>query len=274
MVGVVLGVPIGMILTTVLAGVIPLFVALPGGGARCSKCHELHGGLRYEDIKTDGWIHLTGDVPHPVWIETARLFETHRIDDLPGVGLLDLLAEYGCDEFRRIVLISLDGGHVAIASQDLTDSARLVPHLGAARFADERLHSSAWLRAIVEVCVVGDAPAIDVEGQETTFGALLAGDRMTAVTEPARVMQTDESTGRTYRNVASRLVTGVPVTRLIDPACLRVRVMTSDGALQFDAGQIGDAVLGRDEHEGHLMLVLPGRSRSAWPVGVTAIACE
>ncbi len=274
LVGIALGIPAGMILMTALAGILPLFVALPGGGERCTKCHELHGGIRYEDVKTDGWIHLTGDVPEQAWIETVKLFETHKIDDLPGVTLLDLLAEHGCDNFHRIALISLDGGHASIESQDLTESARLVPHLGAARFADERLHASAWLRAIVEICVVGDEPGIDLDGRRTTYGALLAGDRMTALTEPARVALDDEATGRTYRNVASHLVTGVPFARLIERQCERINVAAGGDMLSFGMEDLRSAVLSRDKHEGVVMLVLPQRSRSEWPMGVTAVACE
>jgi len=259
---------------TGLAGVLPLFVHLPGGGERCSKCHDLHGGVHFEGLKTDGWIHLTGDVPRHAWIETAKLFHDHQIDGLPGVTLLDLLAEYGCREFHHIVFISADGGHVSIDSGDLTRSARLLPYLNAARFADERLHSSAWLRAIVEICVVADEPTFELNGRRITFGALLAGARTTVVTEPARVSQKEESTGRMYRNVASRLVIGVRLGRLIEPSCNQVIVTAGGQTQSFNTDDVRDAVIARDEDTGDVILVLPEKSRHEWPVGVTAITWQ
>lgn len=44
LIGVILGMPVGMILMAALVGVLPLLVALPGRGERCTKCHDLHGG--------------------------------------------------------------------------------------------------------------------------------------------------------------------------------------------------------------------------------------
>ena len=265
------GLPVGMVLTTALHGIGPFFVRLPGGGQRCSKCHDLHGGVRFGDLKADGWIHLTGDVPQPTWIDTAGLFRSHHIDGLPGVAVRDLLAEHGCSEFHRVVFISADGGHVAVGSDDLTESARLVPHLNAARLADERLHESAWLRAIVQICVVADKPVIELNGHRTTFGTLLAGARTTVLTEPARASQKEESTGRRYRNVASRLMTGVHLLGLIEPPGNKV-VVTADGqTLSFDADQVRDAVICRDRHDGRVLLVLPRKSRDRWPTSVTAI---
>ena len=272
--GISLGVPLGMALMTALAGVLPLFVALPGGGERCTKCHDLHGGIRLEDIKGDGWIRLTGDVTRETWIETTGLFHTHQIDGLPGVSLRDLLTEHGCEEFRSVVLVSCDGGHVSVNAEDLTESARLLPHLGAARFADERLHSSAWLRRISEVCVVADSPAIEINGHRTTFGTLLAGDRAAVVTESAQTALDSVSNGRTYHHVASRLVTGVPLLRLLDPTCGRVRVKGGSDSVAFRTDEILDAVIARDPHHGDIMLALPRSSRADWFMGVTAIECE
>ena len=272
LVGVVIGAPVGMVLLTGLHAVVPVvFYRLPGGGQRCTKCHDLHGAIRMEDLKAETWIHLTGDVPQPAWIDTTTLFRTHQIDGWPGVTLLDLLAEHGCSEFRRVVVVSADGGHVSIESQDLTETARLVPRLGTARLADERLHETAWLWAIVEICVVANSPVIELNGQRTTFGALLAGARTSVPTESGRAALKEESTGRKYRNVTSRLVTGIGLTRLIDRPFVEVSVAAGGETLSFNADQVRDAILARDKHEGHMVLVLPRKSRNEWPVDVTAV---
>ena len=263
----------GIALWTIFHATIPYLVRLPGGGKRCSECHDLHGGIRFADLKTDGWIHVVGDVPREAWIETGKLFDSHQIDGLPGIRLLDLLAEHGCREFRRLILVSADGGHVELEAEYVTASTLLLPYLGAPRLADEHLHSSAWLRAIVEMCVVSEEPTLAVNGRSTTYGALLAGDRVRVVTEPGRATQRDEQTGRAYRNVTSRLVSGVAVDRLLEATCTQVTITAAGQKRVYPAAMLRDAVITRDKHEGHVVLVLPRENRDEWPVDITALDC-
>ena len=77
-----------------------------------------------------------------------------------------------------------------------------------------------------------------------------------------------------YRHVTSRLIVGVPLTSLMDPSCRQVIVTAGGQRLSFGADEVRDAVISRDKHEGHVILVLPGRNRDAWPVEVTAVECE
>ncbi len=267
------GVVLGAGLVLAFHGLIPFYQHLPAGGERCTNCHDLHGAVHVDDISCDAWIALTGDVPEPSFIDTAQLFRTHTVDNLPGVTIRDLLFEHHCRMFQHIVILSGDGGHVAIDSADLTESARLVPHLNAPRFADERLHESAWLRGVTEICVVADAPVIRVNGHETTFGALLAGDRMTVVTEPGRSAVIDKSTGQRRRNVTSHLVAGVALRSILDAMCTTVVITTDTASIRFDSDELRDAVIARDAHTNAVILAVPAWNRDAWPANLTAVDC-
>ena len=119
--------------------------------------------------------------------------------------------------------------------------------------------------------MVAREPIIELNGRRTTFGTLLAGARTTLLTDPAHVARRDESTGRLYRSVASRLITGVDLPRLIESPHGRVIVTASGQRLSFDAQEVRNAVISRDKHEGHLVLVLPHKTRDEWPVNVTAV---
>ena len=254
-------------------GVMPFYAHLPAGGERCSKCHDLHSAVRMEEVSCDAWLRLTGDVPEPADIDVAQLFRTHSIDNLPGVTIRDLLAEHRCASFHRVVIISGDGGHVAIDATDLTDTARLVPHLNAARFADERLHESAWLRGVTEICIVGDEPVLHITGQATTYGTLLAQERMTVLTESGRSALRDEATGRKRRNVTSRLITGVPLTSILDGTCYSVVVATGPASTRFQSSALLNAVISRDPRTNQVVLVVPTQPRNEWLSGVTAVDC-
>jgi hypothetical protein len=267
---VLLGVPFGVALTFAAKNVLPIMEHLPAGGGRCVTCHDLHGAVVLDELHTDVWIRLTGDLPKPVWVETAKLFGYER-DGVVGVRLLDLLADYGCTKFRQLVIISADGGHVSIDGDDVTDTTLLVRHLDSVRLVDERLPSPSWLHSILEICIVASDPALQIGDELTTFGELVSGSRRQAITEPTRVALDDQDAGVVRRCVLSRLTPGVRVCDLVGPAAGRVTVTAAERSVTFDADEVRNAIICRDERDGRVMLALPDKRRGSWLADVTAV---
>jgi hypothetical protein len=193
----------------------------------------------------------------------------------PGIRLLDLLSEYGgVEDFERVVLVSADGGHVSIARESVSGTARLEPWLNSARFADEKIHSSAWFRGITQVIVVGTEPNLTVDGEPTSLGALLAtGDLRTVAAEPGAAMLADRESGRIYRNVTSHLFTGADVLRICGCGLEALEVVAGGERHTLSAEEVGDAVLAHGEDTPTPTLILPQLSRGEWLFDVTALDC-
>lgn len=285
--GVVLGI-VGSVLGYYF--ITPRMAYLPGGG-RCIDCHEMHGAIEIDNLTTDGLIWLGGDVEEPVWIETWEMFRTHQEDGLaemtlgdgliedhhthPGIRLLDLLREYGgVEDFKRVVLISADGGHVSIERESVSETARLVPYLNSVRFADEKLHSSAWFRGITEIIVVGTEPTLTVNGESTSLGALLVGDLRMVTIEPGAALLVDSETGDRYRNVTSHYFTGADVLRLCGCDFTAVEVVADGERHTLPAEEVAGAVLAHGEDTPDPTLVMPEKTRGEWLFDVTEINCQ
>jgi hypothetical protein len=286
--GVVLGI-LGSILGYWL--IVPRMAFLPGGG-RCIDCHQMHGAIEIDDLTTDGLIWLAGDVEEPVWIEVYGMFQTHREDGLaemtlggengiedhhvhPGIRLRDLISEYGgVEDFERVVLISADGGHVSIEEESVSKTARLEPWLNSARFADEKIHSSAWFRGITKIIVVGTGPNLVIDGEPTSLGALLApGDLRTVAAEPGPAMLADRESGEIYRNVTSHLFTGADVLRICGCGFEGVEVTAGGEQHTLPAEKVNGAILAHGEDTPTPTLIMPELSRGEWLFDVTALDC-
>jgi len=237
----------------------------------CAACHDEHGDARLSKVTFGGLLLLTGDVPEPGYVPINEILPFHEITRT-AMPLLDFLAQHGAGDFESVTFSASDGGFVTIGREDLSPESLLLPYSDGVRFADEKLHVSAWLKGIDRIVVVGRERPLRIDGQETSIGRLLLGPTRWVTVEQAEVMLKSEEDGRIRRaRTASRVEGAVVIDLVTHAAFAMLRVRDARGqqrtlTVEEAQGALLAVVYGK------VTLVLPGRSRSQWVPEVVEVA--
>jgi len=239
----------------------------------CQTCHDDHGSAEMANVPFDDLLLLAGDVPEPGYIAINDILPYR---DQPGthVALLDFLAEQGVAEFESVTLASRDEGFVTLERPNLTAEALLMPHVDGMRFADDNLHVSTWLKGVWRMVVVGAETPLTIDGQATSMGRLLLGPTRSVTVEQTDVMFKSETGGQVRKAKTASRIEGAAVEDLIaDPGFQQLVIRDSKGREQTLAAEEARGAL-LAQMWGQPVLVLPGRGRSQWIIGVVEITSQ
>jgi hypothetical protein len=240
---------------------------------RCDTCHDDHGSAEMANVPFDDLILLQGDVPQPRYIPVNEILPYR---DQPGthVALLDVLAEQGVTDFERVTLASRDEGWITVDRENLTSEALLMPHVDGVRFADENLHVSTWLKGVWRIIVVGVDKPLTLDGYRTSIGRLMLGPTTSVTVEQTDVMLRSEDDGQIRKAKTASRIEGAGLADIVaDPGFDRLLVRDAAGGEQMlTAAEARGAVLTQMGEE--VVLVLPGRGRAQWTVGVVELVSE
>lgn len=239
----------------------------------CETCHDEHGSAEMANVPFDDLILLQGDVPEPGYIAVNDILPYR---DQPGtqVVLLDLLSEYGVDEFESVTLASRDEGWITIKQDNLTDEAVLLPHVDGVRFAAENLHISSWLKGVWRIIVVAKAKPLTLDGYRTSMGRLLLGPTRSVTLEETDTMLRSNTDGEVRKAKTASRIDGAGISDIVaDPGfdTLVVRDAEGNEVILTDSEARG-AVLAQMGKT--ITLVLPDRGRVQWIDGVVELVSE
>ena len=239
---------------------------------RCVGCHgSIHGAVQIETLPYNALVLLTGDVAKAGFVTVNDVFP-YRADPPRSVTLAEFVRLYGgTTEFSQLVLVSTDGGRVALDQQYVTEKSLLLPYLEGVRFSDENQHVSTWLKGINQIIVIGKERPVLVSGKPYTMGQLLAGPVVTVSTEAGRAMKANAKTEAIFRGEYAHLHTGAALGSLL-------------GQQQFSALTVVDATgnsvrIPKEKTDAAILtivdnrttMVLPTESRREWVFGVTEV---
>ncbi len=235
----------------------------------CARCHSRHGDAQLSAVAFGNLLLLTGDVPEPGYIPINDILP-YREFTRTAMPLLDFLSQHGVDDFESVNLSSRDGGFVTIAREDLGPGSLLLPYADGVRFADEKLHVSAWLRGIDRIVVVGRERPLTIGGTATSIGRLLLGSTRWVTIEQTTVLLQDREDQQVRRAQTAMRVEGVPLADLLAGP---LRVRNARGEERFlTAEEAGRAVLA--VVFGDVTIVVPGEGRGQWVRDVEEIYSE
>jgi hypothetical protein len=239
----------------------------------CGTCHDQHGDAQLAQVPFASLLLLTGDVPEPGYIPINDILPYREITRTV-MPLLDFLAQHGVGDFESATLSSSDGGFVTITRENLTPQSLLMPYADGVRFADEKLHASAWLKGIDRIVVVGREKPLRVDGQDTSIGRLLLGPTAMVTVEQTEVMLRSEEDGQIRRAQTAFRIEGVPLAVVVtDPAFTALLVRDAQGQERTLAAEEARGAVLAVVH-GHVTLVLPGSGRGQWIGDVVEIKTE
>jgi hypothetical protein len=181
---------------------------------RCVDCHQIHGAITLENVPFNTFVLLTGDVPEPTLIRVNEILP-YRLVGQANISLLDLLAQYGVEDFKEVSLVATDGGIVTLEKQYVGERSLLLSYLEGVRFQDDGLHISTWLKGVNKVIVVGNELPIIVDGRATSMGRLLRENTLTVIAERSYPMYHSEEDGQVREGEYSHLHTGAPLDDLV-----------------------------------------------------------
>lgn len=235
----------------------------------CARCHDAHGDAYLSSVPWSNLLLLTGDVPQPGYIPINDILPYHEITRT-AMPLLAFLSQHGVDDFESVTFTSGDGGLVTVAREDLGSGSLLLPYADGVRFADEKLHVSAWLRGIDRIVVVGREKPLQVGGTATSIGRLLLGSTRWVTVEQAVVMLQDPQDRQVRRAQTAMRIEGVPLADLLAGP---VWVRNAEGEERsLTAEESRSAVLA--VVFGDVALVIPGQGRGQWVRDVVEIRNE
>ncbi len=239
----------------------------------CSQCHSEHGDAQLSKLTFGGLLMLTGDVPEPGYIPLNEILPYTEITRT-HMPLLSFLTANGIDDFESVTLASSDGGFVTIERSNLTPEAMLLPYTDGARFADENLHVSSWLKGVTRIIVVGTERPLRIDGQDTSIGRLLLGPTRFITVEQAEVSLKSDTDGQVRQAQTASRVEGTAIDDVVaNPAYRSLLVRSKDGKEQtLTAEEARGAALALVY--GEVTLVLPERGRSQWISGVVEIVSQ
>jgi hypothetical protein len=240
--------------------------------ATCADCHDLHGAIEWAEAPFQSQIWLLGDVPQPTYFFVNDLLPYRNQARDTALPLLDFLADNGVTDFEQVAVESLDGGLVVIDREFVSEHALLVPYLEGLRFKDENQHESTWLKGVRWITVVGRETPLTIDGEATSMGHLLLGDRTTTVTERGNaVMYESELDGQIYEGLYTHRYTGVLLADLLaHPDFAALIVSDARGrTTELDAESARGAIL--TQVNGRTTLVLPELARGQWVSDVVGI---
>jgi hypothetical protein len=113
----------------------------------CATCHDEHGSIEMAQVPFNELLLLSGDVPDPGYIRINDILP-YRDQLETSISLIEFLEQHGAGDFESVTLGSTDGAYGSVARPDLTEEARLLPHMDGIRFAPPNLHISVWLKGI------------------------------------------------------------------------------------------------------------------------------
>ncbi len=236
----------------------------------CQTCHDDHGAIELTEVPFYKLILLSGDVPKPGFVEINQILP-YRDQPNTMITVQDFLISQDVTDFEQVVLISNDGGVVAINQVDLSDQAYFMPYMDGIRFVCDDLHVSTWLKGIRQVIVVGAAKDLVLDGEQTSFGRLLLGPMRSMTVESASTMFISADDGITRKAVTAMQVQGVALQDVMNLANnADIQVIDQSGKthlVQFDQAKTGLLL----PVQGVLTLVFPERGRAQWISGVVAI---
>ena len=235
----------------------------------CTTCHDEHGAVEMAGIQFYAVVDLTGDVPNPTFVRINEILPDQEIGGT-FITVQDFLTQNGVEEYESITFITNDGGQTTITSENIDETAMLLPYVDGIRFASETLHASSWLKGITRIVVVGAAKPLTIDGVETSIGRLLIGETVRVVVESTDVMLADDN-GHLSHATTSNWIEGTLLAPLLDnPNPASITITDSNGeTYELSGEEIAGAVLAMDHDS--VTLVLPDRGRSAWYVDILSI---
>ncbi len=235
----------------------------------CRTCHDKHGAVEMEGIQFYAVVDLTGDLPNPSFIRINEVLPDQENADT-FITVLDFLAQNDVEEFESITFITNDGGQTTITSDNIGDTAALMPYVDGIRFASQSLHASTWLKGITRIVVVGVDTPLTIDGVETSIGRLLIGETVRVVVEGTDVMLADDEGNLSHATTANWIEGALLAPLLDNPNPASITITDSNGeTYELSGDEIEGAVLAMDHDS--ITLVLPERGRSAWIVDIIAI---
>ena len=242
--------------------------------ATCAECHDVHGAIEWADAPFQSQVWILGDVPKATYFLVDDLFPYREAEMGTAISLPELLTRYGASDFSRVALESLDGGIVTLDRQYVTEHSRLVPYLEGIRFQDENQHESTWLKGVRWIIVVGEETPLEIEGQATSMGRLLLGQRATVAAEGGDALYVSALDGKTYRGDYAHLYTGARLAPLLgDEPYTTLEVTDAAGKVrEYPADQVAEAIMATVD--GRPSLVLPDAPRREWVIDVLRITTQ